>query len=209
MVIATSLLCAPKLAKVFLFYGSNLVTTTAPIVGTLHTPEECSNFKKTKLAALDLVANPQIILPLRCILLQHYNPEKWKEFSKLEAHLEERKNTWIWRSHETNVQRVFHEFEGLAKVADLVQKVCGILDVNSFEVRPPEIAQISANPDEFLRGVYLEAALMTHDCVGNTHLAIDDGFKLVVHAARDVGEGETIFFNYSNALLVRDMGCFV
>lgn len=149
------------------------------------------------------MANPQIILPLRCILLQQYKPEKWCEFSKLEAHLAERKNTWIWRSHEINVQRVLTEL-GLEEAADLVQKVCGILDVNSFEVRPPEIVQISANPDEFLRGVYLEAALMTHDCVGNTHLAVDDGFTLVVHAARDIVEGETIFFNYSNALLVSE-----
>lgn len=86
---------------------------------------------------------------------------------------------------------------------DLVQTICGILDVNSFEVRPPEFTEISANTEEFLRGVYLEAALMTHDCVGNTHLAVDDAFQLSVHACRDIKKGETIFFNYSNALMVK------
>lgn len=121
----------------------------------------------------------------------------------LEPHLEERKNTWIWRSHEINVVRVLKELDVKeACEKDLIQKICGILDVNSFEVRPPEFTEVSVNPDEFLRGVYLEAALMTHDCIGNTHLAVDDTFKLCVHASRDIKKGETIFFNYSNALMV-------
>lgn len=126
--------------------------------------------------------------------------KKWQEFSLLEPHLEDRKDTWIWKSHEISVERVLRDLG--VQGADMVQKVCGIIDVNSFEVRPPEITEVAASPDESLRGVYLEAALMTHDCVGNTHLAVDDAYKLCVHASRDIKKDETIFFNYSNALLV-------
>lgn len=202
MVIAILLQFVLKHAKVTQnkIYPKHLVFNVS---GALHTPEECSAFEGTQLKARDLVVNSQVILPLRCLLLKSYDPEKWKELLLLEPHLKERKNSWIWRSHEINVVRVLKEL-GVkeAHEKDLVQKICGILDVNSFEVRPPEFTEVSVNPDEFLRGVYLEAALMTHDCVGNTHLAVDDAFKLSVHASRNIKKGDTIFFNYSNALMV-------
>lgn len=171
----------------------------------MHTPEECAALKAIKLKAKDLMVNPQIIYPLRCLLLRYYNLEKWKEFLLLEAHLDDRKNTWIWRSHEINVVSVLKEL-GIeeANEKDLLQKICGILDVNSFEVRSPEFREVAANPNEFLRGVYLQAALMTHDCVGNTHLAVDDEFKLYIHASRGIKKGEMILFNYVNALVVRE-----
>lgn len=208
MVIATLHQYVQKLVKVgpklTININSSLIYNF--IIGALHTSKECSALKNIQLQAKDLVVNAQIALPLRCLLLKSYDPEKWKEFLLLEAHLEERKNTWIWRSHEINVVRILKDL-GIEEAGetDLVQTICGILDVNSFEIRSPEFTEVPTNANEFLRGVYLEAALMTHDCTGNTHLGVDDEFKLSVHASRDIKKGEAIFFNYSNGLMVRKL----
>ncbi|KAJ8928049.1 hypothetical protein NQ314_019419 [Rhamnusium bicolor] len=51
-----------------------------------------------------------------------------------------------------------------------------------------------------LRCLYLEAALMAHDCVGNAHLSVDDDFVLTIHASVDISENSLIFFNYANVL---------
>lgn len=146
-------------------------------------------------------------MPLRCFLVRKYNPQKWDEFIQLEPHLDKRRNTWIWNMHKVGVQKVLETAGYLNQLdidEEIVQKICGILDVNSFEVRPVE-SQNGLNASECLRGVYLQAALMAHDCIGNTHLAVDDNFTLVIHASRTISKGETIFFNYSNALLVSEL----
>lgn len=109
--------------------------------------------------------------------------------------------------HKLNVERVLQE-SGLLNPDDIkdeiAQIVCGILDVNAFEVRPVECGNLvqGMNPGECLRALFLEAALMAHDCVGNTHLAVDDSFCITVRASRFIAKGETVFFNYTNALLV-------
>lgn len=127
---------------------------------------------------------------------------------RLESHISKRRDTWIWRMHKLNVERVLQEAGQLTEEdiqEEIIQKICGILDVNSFEVRPIELKNYVQNVSgegNFLRGVYLQAALMAHDCVGNTHLAVDDDFCMFVHASTPIAEGDTIFFNYTNALLV-------
>lgn len=84
---------------------------------------------------------------------------------------------------------------------DLVQKVCAAIDVNSFEVRGPPIPAIECA--EILRGVYLQAALLAHDCVANTHISINDRNVLVCHASTDIKKGDLIYHNYTDALKVR------
>lgn len=81
--------------------------------------------------------------------------------------------------------------------AELMQKLCGILDVNTFEVRSP-----GAFDSLLLRGLYAEAALMAHDCRGNTHLTVDDDFRLTVYASVTIKENDPILFNYTSSLLV-------
>jgi hypothetical protein len=81
--------------------------------------------------------------------------------------------------------------------AELMQKLCGILDVNAFELRTPD-----ALDGLLLRGLYTEATLMAHDCRGNTHLTVDDNFRLTVYASIAIKENEPILFNYTSSLLV-------
>jgi len=80
---------------------------------------------------------------------------------------------------------------------ELMQKLCGILDVNAFELRSPD-----ALDDLLLRGLYIEATLMAHDCRGNTHLTVDDNFQLTVYASVAIKQDEPILFNYTSSLLV-------
>lgn len=81
--------------------------------------------------------------------------------------------------------------------AELIQKLCGILDINTFELRSPSILD-----GLLLRGLYIEASLMSHDCRGNTHLTMDDNFQLTVYASVPIKQNEPILFNYTSSLLV-------
>lgn len=82
-------------------------------------------------------------------------------------------------------------------VSELLQLLCGILDVNCFELRSP-----GGLDGLLLRGLYVEASLMAHDCRGNTHLTADDNFQLTVYASLPIKEGDEIYFNYTSSLLV-------
>lgn len=81
--------------------------------------------------------------------------------------------------------------------AELMQKLCGILDVNAFELRSPD-----ALDGLRLRGLYVDATLMAHDCRGNTHLSVNDNFQLTIYASVTIKQDEPIFFNYTSSLLV-------
>lgn len=82
---------------------------------------------------------------------------------------------------------------------EFVQKICGIIDVNSFEVRSPIGPRGIGQP---LRGLYVEAALMAHDCVPNTHLSIDEKFEMIIHASVNISKGQSIVYNYTGSLQV-------
>lgn len=124
---------------------------------------------------------------------------------QMESHLEDRRNSHIWRSHKIFVEQILEKLNFLTKKdleEELVQKVCGILDVNSFELRQPQNNGYFMSPADCLRGLYLQAALMAHDCIPNTHLAVDDDFNMTIHASCRIEEGETIYYNYANGLQV-------
>lgn len=48
----------------------------------------------------------------------------------------------------------------------------------------------------------MNAALMAHDCIGNTFLSVDDDFSLTVKASVNISEKSPIYFNYANPLSV-------
>jgi hypothetical protein len=53
-----------------------------------------------------------------------------------------------------------------------------------------------------LRGLYPKAALLAHDCVGNTTISVDSSFNLRIHVSVDTKAGDLIYYNYTNALYV-------
>jgi hypothetical protein len=82
----------------------------------------------------------QITTPLKVLLLKKKNPSLFAEIMKMEAHLKERENTELWKYHQKYVVNPL--LEKIVKTnydpeidEELLQKVCGILDVNTFEIR--------------------------------------------------------------------------
>lgn len=62
--------------------------------------------------------------------------DTYKEVMRMESHCSKRRGTPIWIMHENCVVKPLQ----LAKViaaedAELIQKYCGIMDVNAFEIR--------------------------------------------------------------------------
>ncbi|XP_068980216.1 SET domain-containing protein SmydA-8-like [Bombus flavifrons] len=166
-----------------------------------HTPDECEIFKRNK----DLLINNTeniigVLLPLRLWLLRQRDPELWKQVESMEAHTDKRRNTSVWKDRELNVVNVIKSLHLVPdddpSVSELLQLLCGILDVNCFELRSP-----GGLDGLLLRGLYVEASLMAHDCRGNTHLTADDNFQLTVYASLPIKEGDEIYFNYTSSLL--------
>ncbi|CAB3371362.1 Hypothetical predicted protein [Cloeon dipterum] len=137
--------------------------------------------------------NWQCILPMRCFLNQP------KGLFQLEAQMDARIESGAWEECERNVVKVLQKYELLKNIPEqAIQRVCAILDVNSFEVRgPPD----ETGRSESLRGVYPNAALMAHSCFANTHLSIGDNYTLIVKAAAKIAAGEAVFFNYTDTLI--------
>lgn len=148
--------------------------------------------------------NCQIIMPLRCLLLQKQHPLLWKTLMELESHTDSRRDTSIWRNHKINVEDILLKLDLINEIdvqTELIQKICGILDVNTFELRAPGFGPGSVpHPAECVRGIYLQAALMAHDCLGNTHLSVDDHYNMAIHSCIAIARGKPILFNYTNAL---------
>ncbi|XP_044595553.1 SET domain-containing protein SmydA-8-like isoform X1 [Cotesia glomerata] len=176
----------PK-CKVAIFCSTNCETRES-----FHTPEECK-LLKDKLSESVNQDIRGILLLIRLLLIKKRNAELWNRIINLEAHLEERRNTHVWKERQEEIE-IFKSFEFGENDEDL-QRLCGIIDVNSFELRSP------GTLDSALRGLYAEAALMAHDCRGNTHLTVDDDFQLTVYASQSIDEGEPILFNYTSSLL--------
>ncbi|XP_052755068.1 SET domain-containing protein SmydA-8-like [Galleria mellonella] len=173
-----------------------------PLAYNWHTNTECEFFRTLKLTKglnpMIMVQNVGSLLIFRAMLKKKTDPQAWEEFMELETHMEKRKNTSIWQYYQNTVQFIesLDFFEGVD--VNLVQKVCAAVDVNSFDVRGPQIPAIGCS--EILRGVYLKASLLAHDCIGNTHMAINDNNLLVCHASINIKKGDVIYFNYSDPL---------
>lgn len=91
------------------------------------------------------------------------NPDQWEnEVSKMEHHVDIRRDSEIWNADKVNVVGYLH---GPCKLKDrfsedLIQQACGILEVNTFEAKTKKGHKV--------RVIYLNAALLAHSCVPNT-----------------------------------------
>ena len=84
---------------------------------------------------------------------------------------------------------------------NLVQKLCGILDVNSFELRVP--SKFSTNSlSKSIRGLYLKPSLISHECIGNVMISTDDDYTMTIRAKKTISKNEPLFSNYGDFLKV-------
>lgn len=128
-----------------------------------HEPIECRTLNKFNLPVTFLIDNFDVVTPLR-VLLQFYlygeqrnngidndadeNKDRIDEMLNMESHCEKRRNSSIWQEYARNV---IEPLRNVAKIDDIfqplqlpwqltddfLQRIFGILDVNSFEVRTP------------------------------------------------------------------------
>ncbi|RZF39124.1 hypothetical protein LSTR_LSTR013859 [Laodelphax striatellus] len=132
-----------------------------------------------------------VILPLRCLLL---DKPKFEQFMNLESHLETRKNTPLYRMLNENLVGFIKQVLELPFDPETILKVAAILDTNAFEIRKM-VGKVK------VRGLYLKAAMLSHDCVPNTkHIYVDDDFKIVITATEDIRKGDVITTTYTQTL---------
>lgn len=127
------------------------------------------------------------------------NVEFAEVFDSMEAHQTERRGTAIWKTHhKTTIEPLLaSNIKSLIKSvdvdADLLQRICGVFDVNSFEIRAPDGLGC-------LRSLFPYAALLAHDCVANTMVSIDDHFQMKISSNRPIKSGEMVTYCYTNPL---------
>lgn len=80
-----------------------------------------------------------------------------------------------------------------------LQRLCGILDVNTFEIRCP------AGTSSTARALFPLASLMSHDCTPNAHITLDKKHHIRSFASRDIAEGTTICCTYTSIMQVRGL----
>lgn len=169
----------------------------------------------TRLHISEALANPNFfrlesILPLKCLLMQLKNPNKFNELMSMESHLEQLKGTELYKEFDERIVQYLNEnfLECLKKYDDQSEKkvfanmetkaslfkLCGIIETNAICIRLD-------NEDE-LNGIYKIGCLLEHSCTPNCYFSIDmkNGFKLKVRAGREIAKGEHISIMYTNCL---------
>ncbi|XP_037932596.1 SET domain-containing protein SmydA-8-like [Teleopsis dalmanni] len=169
---------------------------------TGHTIEECDLLKAQKntttlsaTTSATIVKNLyELILIVRILLMKQHSPEKYAKIMLMESHSELRKqNADLWQHYQQNVvTKLLDEWHMASYTADEIHTVCGILDVNCFE-----IGQNSAKA----RTLYPNAFLLAHDCSPNTsHTDDPNTFAIVLRTSRHVQKDEALTLSYAYTL---------
>ncbi|XP_073846739.1 SET domain-containing protein SmydA-8-like [Musca autumnalis] len=142
---------------------------------------------------------------LKCLLL-YENPESREYFEKMlqmESHMEKRRNSDIWKQHskaiiqplmKSNIVPALQIAERITE--EFLQHICGIWDVNSYEIRAPD--------SDAMRALYLNASMLAHNCIPNANQAIDEQYRIKIYANRDIDKDEMVTISYTNVLMGTD-----
>lgn len=103
-----------------------------------HTQEECKILSESKSSRhldysdfTDLSLHLHAIVPLRCLLLKHTNPESYETLMTMESHNDiRRKILELWEGNQTFVVDRIRKDWGLdTYTPDEIHTICGILEV--------------------------------------------------------------------------------
>ena len=94
---------------------------------------------------------------------------------------------------QVNVVKFLHQklFLDRRFTSDQIQKVCGILDTNCYEIGWNGIRA---------RAIFPTIARINHDCVPNARKFFDSDMRMVVVASRDLQPGEEVTLSYTPPL---------
>lgn len=109
----------------------------------------------------------------------------------------------LWtRNQEVIVNRIRNQWKLTEFSEEEVHTVCGILEVNCFEV--------GGRNGTSARALFPEAYLMCHDCVPNTNHTDDPiTHELTVRTTKAMKKGEVISLSYAYTLQVLIIFCFL
>ncbi|XP_018323957.1 SET domain-containing protein SmydA-8-like [Agrilus planipennis] len=149
------------------------------------------------------------LLTLRILLFQKRNQKKWQQILEMESHMDKRgEGTDTYKHVQERIVKYIQEnfvtpLRDIGKQTgqelllddsdETIQKICGIIDVNSMEI----------NQDAELSALYPTAYLMEHSCICNTYHVFDDedqNYKITVRAALPIKKGDHITTMYTHAL---------
>ncbi|XP_049803432.1 SET domain-containing protein SmydA-8-like [Schistocerca nitens] len=130
------------------------------------------------------------VAALRCLLLKAAAPARWRTLLTMEAHNELRRRIpSLWRRNQELVVDTIRSLWGMDHFSeDEIHTVCGILEVNAFEIGPH---------GQSARSLFPAAFLMCHDCVPNTSHTDDQQCVLTVRASTRIPQGRPITLSYA------------
>ncbi|XP_022900337.2 SET domain-containing protein SmydA-8 [Onthophagus taurus] len=165
-----------------------------------HTQEECLILKSSKSEKFlnykdfdRLQENFQAIVPLRCLILKESDPKTFEKIAQMESHETIRKCIPdLWSLDKINVIDRIRLDWGLKEFSEEeIHRICGILEVNCFEIGQNSVS---------IRGLYPQAFLMSHDCIPNTSHSDEEDFKLTVRASVKISKNQPITLSYAYTL---------
>jgi hypothetical protein len=128
--------------------------------------------------------------------MRQANNEKWNQINEMESHNKIRRNIpSLWdRNQKLVVDRIRHQWDYKEFTEEEIHTICGILEVNSFEVGTNGCRA---------RALFPEAYLICHDCQPNTTHTDDPlTHKLRLRSSIPLKKGSTITLSYSYTLQV-------
>lgn len=168
-----------------------------------HSTPECEFYATRRHLAADLLGPKtkpnevrdlyELVMIVRIVLLQQLEPAEYALIRRMESHTAERReNAVLWQHYEQKVvQRLRGDWQ-LEVSAEELHEICGILDVNCFE-----IGQRGAKA----RTLYPSAFLLAHDCSPNTaHTDDPHTFGIILRTSRSVREREPLTLSYAYTL---------
>ncbi|XP_063709852.1 SET domain-containing protein SmydA-8-like [Culicoides brevitarsis] len=166
-----------------------------------HSTYECDELRKHRVSDFlqdcseqDASHMYEAILALRCLLLKNYKPELWEKLNEMESHNELRRGIpALWsRNQKIIVDRIRKDWKFEEFTEEEVHTVCGILEVNSFEV-----GTVGCRA----RALFPEAFYISHECSPNTtHTDHPRNHAISLRMTKDIREGEMISLSYSYTL---------
>ncbi|KAL1494356.1 hypothetical protein ABEB36_009968 [Hypothenemus hampei] len=166
-----------------------------------HTEIECTILQECQSGKLlnyenlqELRMHYQTIVPLRCLILKTTDPSGYATLLDMESHNEIRKKIPdLWKSNQEKVvDRIVKQWQLTEFSEQEIHTICGILEVNSFEIGQQGVS---------IRGIYPTSFLLSHDCVPNTnHTDEEETFKLTIRASIHIPAGYPITLSYAYTL---------
>ncbi|XP_055627614.1 SET domain-containing protein SmydA-8 [Toxorhynchites rutilus septentrionalis] len=147
-----------------------------------------------KSSAVNVKLMYEAIFALRCLLLKKVDPEKYEHLLKMDPLNELREQiSDLWkRNQQTIVARIRDEWQFEEFSEREIHTVCGIIEVNSFQIGPNNV---------HARALYPEAFYLMHDCTPNTTHTDDlESQILSVRLTKDLKADDPITLSYSYTL---------